>query len=120
MEESGPDLIIQQGDDIRVIHIGGSLIDRISVEQVGDRIMREIESTEAGPKVVICFDKIKEVSSAILGAVLKIEKQVRLRDGSLKLAGMQPNVKEVFHLTRLDTILEIHESAQEAVQSFGA
>ena len=111
------ELQIQQARDVRVININGGLIDRLGVEKVSDQISDNLAKTQA-PKVVICFDKINEVSSAILGAVLKIDKQVRAGNGHLRLSGMQPNVKEVFRITRLDTILDIHVNSTEAVEHF--
>lgn len=114
---SDADLTFQQSADVRVIKLHGTLIDRLCVEKISDRIMEEITGL-AVPKVVICFDQIKEVSSAILGAILKIDKNVRLKNGHLRLAGMQPNVHEVFRITRLDTILDIQDSTDEAVRTF--
>jgi anti-sigma B factor antagonist len=117
MDPAGPDVTIENNRDVRVISIGGSLIDRISVEHVGERIADEV-ARQDHPKVVICFDRIKEVSSAILGTVLKIDKDIRQKHGRLALSGMNHNVSEVFRLTRLDTILEIHSTTDEAVNSF--
>ena len=117
MPRTEPDLTFERTDGVLVITITGSLIDRITVQNVSDRITSKLEPIDK-PKVVICFDHIREVSSAILGAVLRIDKQIRLKNGRLSLSSMQPSVFAVFQLTRLDTILDIHESTEGAVQSF--
>ena len=117
MAGTEPDLTFERTDGVLVITITGSLVDRIAVQDVSDRVTDRLESIDK-PKVVICFDHIKEVSSAILGAVLRIDKQIRLKNGRLSLSSMQPSVYAVFQLTRLDTILDIHESTEDAVKSF--
>jgi len=117
MAEIEPNMTFEQIDGVLVITITGSLIDRLSVQNASDRITDKLEPTNQ-PKVVICFDHIKEVSSAILGAVLRVDKQIRLKNGQLRLSSMQPSVYAVFQLTRLDTILNIHESTEEAIRNF--
>ena len=117
MAATETNLTFERTDGVLVITITGSLVDRIAVQDVSDRVTDRLESIDK-PKVVICFDHIKEVSSAILGAVLRIDKQIRLKNGRLSLSSMQPSVYAVFQLTRLDTILDIHESTEDAVKSF--
>lgn len=118
MDASEIGLTITKTNGAQVIIITDSLIDRISVGKVGTCISEMVDQAEDGPKVVICFEQIKEVSSAILGAVIQIDKQISRKHGQLKLSGMQPSVKEVFHLTRLDSILDIHDTAELALDSF--
>lgn len=117
MARAEPDVTFHETGDIHVIRILGALVDRVSVQNVARKITAQLDPTTA-PKVVICFDEVKEVSSAILGAVLKIDKQVRLKNGHLRLAGLRPNVHGVFQLTRLNTILDIHDSTEDAVSNF--
>jgi len=118
MNDSDNTVKIEYAQGAHVISIVGSLIDRICVERISSRIIQEVQHAAERPKVVICFDQIKEVSSSILGVVIQIEKQIRQKQGQLKLSGMQPNVKEVFHLTRLDSILDIYETSESAMDSF--
>lgn len=107
----------KQTGDVHVISITGSLIDRLNVQRIRKRITSQLEDIDQ-PQVVVCFDQVKEVSSAILGALLEIDKQVRRSGGRLCLAGMSASVASVFQLTRLDSILEIHDSIEAAVKSF--
>ena len=110
-------LTFEVTNGLYVITLTAPLSDRVSVYDASDQIAEKLEPTSE-PKVVVCFDHIKEVSSAILGTILRIDKQVRLKNGKLRLSGMQSSVYAVFQLTRLDTILDIHESTEEAIQSF--
>jgi anti-sigma B factor antagonist len=118
MVEPEPLVTFKQTGNVQIISIAGSLIDRLNVQRIRKRIASQLEGIDQ-PQIVVCFDQVKEVSSAILGALLEIDKQVRGSQGRLCLAGMSASVAGVFQLTRLDSILEIHDSIEAAVKSFG-
>lgn len=111
------DVTLHQTGGVQVIDILLSQIDRVGVASLCEHILARLDLSDR-PRAVICFDNVREVSSAILGAVLKIDKQTRQNDGRLHLCGMSPNVHAVFQLTRLDSILDIYDSTEEAISNF--
>ena len=117
MPGTEPEVKFEQVDHIQVISIVGSLTDRVRVQKVSKRITDHLLSINR-PRVVICLDQVKEVSSAILGALVKIDKQVRLKQGKLHVCGMQPRVQEVFQLSRLDAVLAVYETTDAAIRGF--
>jgi len=40
------------------------------------------------------------------------------RKGRLKLAGIHPEVMEVFRITKLDTVFDIYKDAPSAIETF--
>ena len=62
---------------------------------------------------------MEHLSSAALGALIKVGHAVSARDGQLRLSDIRPQILEVFKITRLDQMFEIHDDAAEALKSFG-
>ncbi len=58
-------------------------------------------------------------SAAGLGELIGSYTLVSGRGGQLKLLHANKNVMDVLHVTRLDTVFEIHEDEEAAVRSFG-
>ena len=64
------------------------------------------------------FLDMREVSfmdSSGFGALLGATKRLRPEGGSLNLIGCNKTIQRMLHLTRLDTILGVYESEQEAM-----
>ena len=57
------------------------------------------------------------MDSSGFGALLGATKRLRPDCGSLNLIGCNRTIQRMRHLTRLDTILNLHETEQEAFQA---
>ena len=68
--------------------------------------------------LVIDLSAVRFVDSSGLGALVSGFKNASAREGSLKLCGLQPQVRSMFELTRLHRVFEIFGSAEEARASF--
>lgn len=70
-------------------------------------------------RIAIDLSGVDYMSSAGLRVLLGIRKQVRrFNRGDLKLAALQPAVKETFELVGFTRIFEIYDDVVEAVGSF--
>jgi anti-sigma B factor antagonist len=70
--------------------------------------------------VVVDLSRVEYISSAGWGIFISEIREIRERGGDLKLAGMLPDVREVYDLLEFDNILQAHPDANLAVASFGA
>jgi len=78
--------------------------------RVGDRL-------DTGPhSLVLDLSTVEFVDSTGLSAILSVLKRLP-PDGSLGLAGCQKQVVELLKLTRLDRVLRLFGTAEEAVQA---
>jgi anti-sigma B factor antagonist len=50
--------------------------------------------------------------------LITLDKQVKESKGSLKLSNINPQIYEVFKITRLNKLFDIHEEASEAQAAF--
>jgi anti-sigma B factor antagonist len=69
-------------------------------------------------KLVFDLRGIDFINSSGLGALVSILKNVRTHNGSLKLTGLAPYVKEVFDITQLSNIFEIYPDELRALETF--
>lgn len=94
-----------------------NILDEANIQAISEEISSLIDRTEA-PKLLISFSNVDHLSSAALGALITINHRVRDREGQLRLANIDPQIYEVFVITRLNKLFEIHDTAAEAITSF--
>jgi anti-sigma B factor antagonist len=105
-------------EQIGTVHIVAPAgeIDANSSPQL-DKALRAL--IDAGvSQLVVDMSKVSYTSSAGLRAVLWGLKQARAKSGDLRLAGLQPQVKEVFDLAGFLPLFRIFDSADLAAKSF--
>jgi anti-sigma B factor antagonist len=69
-------------------------------------------------KVVIDFENTGYIDSSGLGALVSLAKKLRESGGELRLAGLNEDLRTLFELTKLDTLFQIAETADQALQGF--
>jgi anti-sigma B factor antagonist len=69
-------------------------------------------------RVVLDFSDIWALSSLALGILASFQHKVEARGGRLKLCGLNPNLKQLFRMTKLEQIFDIHKTAEEALEDF--
>ena len=68
--------------------------------------------------VVVDLTKVSYISSAGWGVFISKIKDIRENHGGLKIAGMRPDVRDVFDLLGFGHIIEAHDTVPEAVTAF--
>jgi anti-sigma B factor antagonist len=81
-----------------------------------DRLQGEIE--KGNFKLVVDLTVVEYLDSSFLGALVAGLKRATMKNGDLKLVGLQPSVRAMFDLTRLYRIFDIHDTLNEAVTTF--
>ena len=72
------------------------------------------------PMVVVDLSEIDYCGSVFLSLLLRIEKAIRRRHGTMALCGIGPKPRELLRITSLDTLWAIYESREEAVEALEA
>ncbi len=70
--------------------------------------------------IVVDLSGVEYISSAGWGIFISEIREIREQGGDLKLAGMIPDVREVFDLLEFENILKSYPDTEMAVGSFGA
>eukprot|EP00831_Metopus_contortus_P023536 TRINITY_DN20743_c0_g1_i2.p3 TRINITY_DN20743_c0_g1~~TRINITY_DN20743_c0_g1_i2.p3 ORF type:complete len:111 (-),score=26.50 TRINITY_DN20743_c0_g1_i2:197-529(-) len=71
---------------------------------------------EGNKNLIAELENLEYISSAGLRSILSAGKLVKAENGSLKLCSLSGIVLEVFEISGFDTIFQIYESIEEAVE----
>ena len=109
------ELSVRDQEGVTVIKVDGEL-DASNCRELGelfDRLLRENRN-----QFVVDLEQVGFMDSSGLASLVKFFKQVRIGTGDVYLTGMQPSVRRVFELTRLDQVFEVHPVVDDAVKQF--
>ena len=107
---------VQNG--VTIVHFTeAKVIDQRNINLIGSELTRMVESGGV-LKMLINMENVRYLSSAVLGKLISLHKALRTRKGVLKLCSIAPAIMEVFEITRLDKVFDIHKSEDEALEAF--
>ena len=117
-ESSSGSLMVQRRTDVHIIEfMEVRILDQLAIDRIKTDILSMV--AEAGlPKFIISFENVKYISSAVLGMLMTVNKHILSKDGELRLAAIDKSLMEVFKLTRLDKILKIFKTTDDALAKF--
>jgi anti-anti-sigma factor len=92
-------------------------------QAVSDEIACEFDQAEleasANRKLLLDFQGVEYMSSAMLGKLIQLHKRCKADKIKLKLCSISSNPLDVFKITRLDKLFEIHKDVATALATFG-
>lgn len=119
MPTSGPSrLRVKKHNDVTQIEfIDRNILDESNIQQIGEEIADLVDSTPS-PKLLISFSNVDHLSSAALGTMITVNNKIKNKKGQLRLANIDPQIYEVFKITKLDKLFQIHDTTDAALASF--
>ncbi len=102
---------------MRVDFIERNILDEANIQQIGDGLNKVVDASDH-PRILICFENVEHLSSAALGALITVSNRVASKNGELRLSDINEQILEVFRITRLDQMFQIHTTAADAMASF--
>jgi anti-sigma B factor antagonist len=106
----------RQVGGITILDISG----RITLGE-GNVVLREIvrELADKGQKrIVLNLAEVHYIDSSGMGELVKAHTSLRNQGGQLKLANLSKRMHDLFHLTRLSSVFDVHTDEQKAIASF--
>ncbi|MEX2216843.1 MAG: STAS domain-containing protein [Phycisphaeraceae bacterium] len=104
-------------DIVRVDVTGPILFEEALIQELESTIVSAIES-HGSPKVVVDFSKVKYVSSAVFGKLVAIHRRLKPMGQRLRLSGMSTLIRQMFAVTHMDSLFDVHETVEAALESF--
>jgi anti-sigma B factor antagonist len=102
--------------NVHVIHLKGKIMDIAEMQTLSSRLK---ELTDAGTRsIVMDFGQVRWVNSYGIGAIIASLTTVRRAGGDLRFANVQGATRQYFQITKLETVVKLYESVEEAVASF--
>lgn len=115
--EKKPSLIMtSQIGDVGVVNfLTSQVLDEMNVQQLGQEL-NDLVDKNYMIKMVINFSKIKFLSSAVLGKLISLHKKIAAQKGTLAFSNINPDIMQVFKITRLDKLISIYDDEDAAVK----
>ena len=103
---------------VALFRLEGSLMGDSTQQQFKDTILKLLEQGQK--HIVLDFSHVRNVNSAGLGSLITLFSRTRSVGGEFILAAVPQNVRNLLHITRLDTVFVIVDTVEEALKRLGA
>lgn len=118
MAEGESRLTIENSEQvIRIGFLDRNILEEAAIQMIGDQVSDLIDTTP-NPKLLMDFADVDHLSSAALGMLITINNRIRAKGGQLRLATIDPQIYEVFAITKLNKLFNICKTAEDAMSSF--
>lgn len=111
--------IVERQDVVMVTFNNVKILDESVIRQIGGEFEKLTTEAAGERKLLLNFDRVTFMSSAMIGQIMKLYKQSKADGIALKLCSIEPTILEVFKITRLDKLLDIRKTEADALAAFG-
>ncbi|MCZ6776822.1 MAG: STAS domain-containing protein [Ignavibacteria bacterium] len=70
------------------------------------------------PKLIIDMSKVTYLNSTAIGVLVASHTTYARRNWQIKLCGINKNINNIFVITRLTLVFDVHDTRKDAVKSF--
>jgi anti-sigma B factor antagonist len=103
-----------------------ALVVRVQADGLSEDQLRELQSLvrtaaegRAGQACILDLGQVTFIPSLSLAALIRMHSELQGRGQRLLLAAVQPRVREVIVMTRLDRLFELHDDLEGAKRAAG-
>ncbi|MEM6334384.1 MAG: STAS domain-containing protein [Planctomycetota bacterium] len=107
----------EEGGVTRVGFVDRNILEEAFIQRIGDEISALVDEA-ANPKILLNFENVEHLSSAALGTLITVNQKVRNKGGQLRLCNIDKQIYEVFVITKLNKLFQIHDDIDGAMKSF--
>jgi len=93
------------------------ILDLSGIEEIHAEVAGVLEKAEQ-PNVLLDLRMVKFMSSAALAMLLRIQKKCKELDLAVKVCNVSGDLKQVFQITRMDKVFDIHDDDSAALTAF--
>ncbi len=99
-----------------ITFVDEKILEEQEIKAIQDSIMSVIEQSKR-LNLILDFCNVQFLSSAVLGLLIRISKNVYEHDGQLRFCNINSKIYEIFKITRLTKIFDIYEDLVSAEES---
>ena len=101
--------------DVVIVHCEGRIVYRDEAAALS-RVAGELLHKET--KLILDLSGVFSMDSAGIGELVLLQTWARQRKAELKCAGASPVVRTLLEITNLDSVLDVYDTVDEALESF--
>jgi anti-sigma B factor antagonist len=104
------------GNGLVITLLTAQLLEEAEIASLEKSLTETIKQANVA-NIVLNFENVTFLSSAVLRVLIKINTVVSERGGKLRLCSIDPKIFEVFKITRLNKVFDIRRDVEAAVDS---
>jgi anti-sigma B factor antagonist len=111
-------LEVEHIGDVTVVNfVDRKILGEQNIQIIGEQLFSLVDE-EGWRKLLLNFGNVEYLSSAALGKLITLNKKLQAVGGRLILCNIDPQIYEVFEITKLDKFFNIQKEEQAALQAF--
>lgn len=101
-------------NNIQIADLKGRLMDKNQCQDLLDKI--DLNIKEGAPFVILVMDKVEYMNSSGLNVMVNILTKARSKNGEVIITALSQKVKELFLMTKLNTLFPVTENLEQAIE----
>ena len=111
-------LMISEVQGVKVVTFQTlAILDPVEVDTIGQQLYKLVDE-QAKRKILLDFSSVRQLSSQMLGTLIKLNKKSMAIKGKVVLCGLRPDLLKAFQVTKLDKVLQIADDEAAAQRHF--
>ena len=102
---------------LTIVFDDARMLDEVTLEQLSTELHEMLNKTTE-ERVILDFRNVKFMSSSFLGKLVQVHKKTMEFKVKLKLCSIDPEIRQVFKITRLDKLFDIESDEASARAAF--
>ncbi len=107
---------VYEKGDVTLLNIGGRITLGSGDIKMRDKLLEQLDKGKK--KIVLDLGEVSFIDSAGLGELVAAYTSARRHGAQVKLANLTKKIDDLLDITRLSSVFETFDSAEEAVKSF--
>lgn len=104
--------------DVTVVRFNDrKILDEAKIIQFGSELFGLVD-LDNRKSILLNFDGVEFLSSAALGKLITLDRKVKSHKGRLKMSNIRREIYDVFQVTKLNKVFDIHDGEAEAISAF--
>ena len=115
--DATPELLAEWTDGVAVVRVGKNQVSHDTRDALY-AFVDELARTGGPHKVILDLSGVKVLNSSAIGVLINFQKRVRDVRGALKICCVDPFVLDLFRLTKMDQVLDLADSRDDAIAAY--
>jgi len=101
---------------IAIIDVKGPLIGDENTDELKREVLDFLE--QGNKQLILNLQKVNYMNSSGLGAIVSAKTSYNKNGGEVKLVGLTKNILNLFAVTKLVEVFDVHDDIEKAIKSF--
>jgi len=107
----------QRKDGVLVVQFARpKILSDAIIQQIGCELLELVDKADG--KILVNLQDVIFMSSSMIGRIVLFRKRCKGSGTEIKFCNVHPKVMEVFEITRLNKVFDIHDALDDALDAF--